>query len=142
MTLIGQDEELMKNVLRMLTELLSMLENSRKDIGRFWCLDPRRNGAEPHKPDGEWDKLFEGMMLNFADSGHPVFRASSALERGDLRNKGKGVKTIHFNGSDETIEFILRTLVSVNQLSIYGAVADLCSKISQRLIKCRETRRK
>ena len=47
MTLIGQDEELMKNVLRMLTELLSMLENSRKDIGRFWCLDPRRNGAEP-----------------------------------------------------------------------------------------------
>ena len=70
-------------------------------------------------------------MLNFADSGHPVFRASSALERGDLRSKGKGVKTIHFNGSDETIEFILRTLVSVNQLSIYGAVADLCQKLAR-----------
>ena len=47
------------------------------------------------------------MMLNFAESGHPVFRASSALERGELKSKGKGVKTIHFDGSDESIELIL-----------------------------------
>ena len=47
MTLIGQDEETKKIVLRTLSELLSMLENSRKDIGRFWCLDPWRNGTEP-----------------------------------------------------------------------------------------------
>ena len=43
---------------------------------------------------------------NFAESGHPVFRASCALERGELKSKGKGVKPIHFNGSDETIELI------------------------------------
>ena len=42
-------------------------------------------------------------MLNFAESGHPVFRGSSAWERGELKSKGKGVKTIHVNGSDETI---------------------------------------
>ena len=65
------------------------------------------------------------MMLNFAESGHPVFRATSALERGELRSKGKGKTSIHFNGSDATIELILRTIISVNQLSIYGAVADL-----------------
>ena len=35
MTLMGQDEEMKKIVLRMLSELLSTLENSRKDIGRF-----------------------------------------------------------------------------------------------------------
>ena len=40
-------------------------------------------------------------MLNFAESGHPVFRASSALKRGELKSKGKGVKSIHLNGSDE-----------------------------------------
>ena len=34
-------------VLRVLSELLSMLEKSRKDIGRFWGLDPKRNGTEP-----------------------------------------------------------------------------------------------
>ena len=60
-------------------------------------------GTHAHKPDGERDKTAEGTMLDFAESGHPVFRASSALERGELKSKGKGVKTIHFNGCDETI---------------------------------------
>ena len=68
------------------------------------------------------------MMLNFAESGHPVFRAGSASERGELKSKGKGVKSIHFNGSADTIELILRTAISVNQLSIYGAVTDLCGE--------------
>ena len=31
----------------MLSELLSMQEDSRTDIARFWGLDPRRNGTEP-----------------------------------------------------------------------------------------------
>ena len=63
------------------------------------------------------------MMLNFAESGHPVLRARSALERGELKSKGNGVKSIHFNGGDDTIELILRTIISVNQLSVYGAAA-------------------
>ena len=42
-------------------------------------------GTHAHKPDGECDKTGEGMMLNFAGSGHPVFRASSAL--GKRRNE-------------------------------------------------------
>ena len=46
MTLIGENEETKKIVLRMLSELLCMLEDSREDIGRFWCLDRKRNGAE------------------------------------------------------------------------------------------------
>ena len=40
-------------------------------------------GTHAHKPDGEWDKTAEGMMLNFAESGHPVYRATIALERGE-----------------------------------------------------------
>ena len=47
MTLIRHNEEIKKIVLRMLSELLSVLEDSRKDIGRFQGLDPRRNGTEP-----------------------------------------------------------------------------------------------
>ena len=35
MTLIGDNEEPKQIVLRMLSELLSMLEDSREDIGRF-----------------------------------------------------------------------------------------------------------
>ena len=41
------------------------------------------------------------------------------------------MKSIHFNGSDETIELILRTVISVNHLGIYGAVADLCGDLAR-----------
>ena len=71
------------------------------------------------------------MMLNFAESGHPIFRDTSALERGELRSKAKGKKSIHFNGSEENIDLILHTIISVNQLSLYGAVADLCRELSK-----------
>ena len=90
-----------------------------------WC------GTYTDKPDGEWDKTAESMMFNFAESGHPIFRATSALERGKFKSKGGGWKSIHFNGSDETVELILRTVISVNQLSIDGAVADLCREVSK-----------
>ena len=63
------------------------------------------------------------MMINFCQSGHPVFRGSSAFERGDLKSKGKEKLSIHYNGSDETVEMFLRAVIAVNQLSVYGAVA-------------------
>ena len=32
-------------------------------------------------PQGEWDRMAEKMMLEFGESGHPVFRATSPLSR-------------------------------------------------------------
>ena len=90
-----------------------------------------REEIQVNKPDGEWDKTAEGMMLNFAEGGHPVFRATGLLERGELKSKGKGAKNSHFNGSDETIDLILRTVISVNQLTVYGAVPDLCEELTR-----------
>ena len=76
-------------------------------------------------------KTAEMMMPTLhSESGHRISRATSALERGELRSKEKGNKSSHFNGSEETIELILRTIISVNQLSIYGAAADLWKELS------------
>ena len=86
------------------------------------------NATNTDKPDGSWDRMAEEMMLNFSGSCHPIFRASSAFERGESRSKGGGKKSIHFNGSHENIELLLRTVISVNQPSNYGAVADLCDE--------------
>ena len=47
-------------------------------------------GTHHHKRDEEWDKTAEGMMLNFAESGHPVFRSTGALVKGELKSKEKG----------------------------------------------------
>ena len=40
-------------------------------------------------PQGEWDKMAEKMMVILAQSGHPVFRATSPLSRGVLKSKGE-----------------------------------------------------
>ena len=80
-------------------------------------------------PQGEWDNMSERMMLEFAESGHPIFRATSPLSRGRLKSKGHGKLWIHFCADLETIEIIFRILfVSVNQLSLYGAVAEMCEE--------------
>ena len=82
-------------------------------------------GTYSDKPDGVWDTTAEDMILEFAETIHPMFLASSAPERGKLRSKGGGKKTIHFTGSEQNVELILRTVMSAKQLSIYGAVADI-----------------
>ena len=70
------------------------------------------------------------MMIKFGESGHPVFRATSPLSRGTLKSKGGGKVSIHFCADGDTIETVFRTIISVNQLSICGAVSDLCEEYS------------
>ena len=82
------------------------------------------------RPRGECDRDAESMMIKFGESGHPVFRATSPLSRGTLKCKGGGKLSIHFCAHGDTIETVFRTIISVNQLNIYGAVSDLCEEYS------------
>ena len=66
------------------------------------------------------------MLLRFTESGHPIFRATTPLSRGKLKSKGKGKVSIHFSADPDTDDTIYRIILSVNQLSIYGAVAAFC----------------
>ena len=68
------------------------------------------------------------MMLEFAESGHPIFRATSPLSRGRLKSKGHGKWSIHYCADLETIETSFRIIISVNQCSLYGAVAEMCEE--------------
>ena len=77
-------------------------------------------------PQCEWDHVAEDMLLKFAESGHPIFRATVPLSRGKCKSKGKGKVSIHFSADTDTIDTIYRIILSVNQLSIYGAVAAIC----------------
>ena len=65
------------------------------------------------------------MMIKIGEWGHPVFRATSPLSRGTLKSKGGGKLSKHFCVDGETVETVFRTIISVNQPSIYGAVSDL-----------------
>ena len=66
--------------------------------------------------------------MEFAESGCPIFRATTPLSRGQLKSKGHGKLSIHFAADQETIETIFRIIVSANQLSLYGAVAEMCEE--------------
>ena len=79
-------------------------------------------------PQGEWDKIAELMMLKFSESTHPVFRSTSPLSRGVLKSKGGGKLSILYCADFETIETVFSHNFSVNELILFGAVAEMCEE--------------
>ena len=57
-----------------------------------------------------------------------IFRATTPVSRGILKSKGRGKLSIHFTADSPTIETVFRIIISANQLSIYGAVANICEE--------------
>ena len=112
-------------------QLVSMYAN-RFSPGKWSFLGPgsekKWHSTHAYKPQGEWDRMAEKMMVTLAESGHPVFRATSPLSRGVLKSKCGGKFSIHFCADQGTIETFFRTIISVNQLSTNGAVSDLCEE--------------
>ena len=81
---------------------------------------------EENSPQGAWDYVADVMLLEFVESGHPIFRATTPLSRGNLKSKGHGKLSIHYCADQKTIETIFCIIVFANQLSLYGAVANMC----------------
>ena len=67
-------------------------------------------------------------MLHLRSSGHPVSRATSALDRGSSKSKKGGMLSVHYNGDVSTAQLSFRTVASVKQLSIFGAISDWCEE--------------
>ena len=56
------------------------------------------------------------------------FPCNDPLSRCNLKSKGHGKLSIHFTADYPTIETVFRIIVSANQLSFYGAVANMCEE--------------
>ena len=65
-------------------------------------------------PQGAWDHIADEMLLEFEESGHPIFRAATPLSRGKLKSKGHGKLSMHFTADYPTIETIFRIITSAN----------------------------
>ena len=118
----GDQKTMKKKASLMLDSFLFLRKDLEQDNGHFSVLVQRKSGIlsvqTVHKVNGtEW-----------RESGHPVFRATSPLSRGHLKSKGHGKLSIHYCADGETIETVFRTVISVNQLSLYGAVAEMCEE--------------
>ena len=70
-------------------------KNAKKfGIGQWSFIGPGSEkkwySVEEDSPQGIWDHIAEKMLLEFAESGCPIFRASTPLSRGKLKSKGHG----------------------------------------------------
>ena len=67
--------------LRILNLCRSMKEDFQNGVGHSADLDVIKNGVERTrtKPEGAWDQVAEQMMVDLSESGHLVFRGSSAF---------------------------------------------------------------
>ena len=83
---------------------------------------------EENSPQGAWDHIADEMLLEFAESGHPIFRATTLLSRRNLKSKGHGKLSIRYCADQKTIETIFRTIAFANQLSLYGQEANMCEE--------------
>ena len=100
-------------------------------IGQWSFIGPgseKKDYSSENSPQGAWDNIAEEMLLEFAESGHPTFRATTPLSRSILKSKGHGKLSIHFTADQDTVDTIYRIILSVNLLSVYGAVAVICEE--------------
>ena len=79
-------------------------------IGQWSFIGPGSEkkwySGEENRPQGAWDHIADEMLLEFAESGHPIFRTTTPLSSGTLKSKGHGKLSIHFTADYPTIETI------------------------------------
>ena len=66
-----------------------------------------------NSPQGAWNNIAEQMLLEFAENGHPTFRATTPLCRGALKSKGRGKLSLHFAADQDSS-------VSTEQWQLYA----------------------
>ena len=96
-------------------------------IGQWFFIGP---GSEKkwYPSENSPQHVAEEMLLLFEESGHPIFRSTTPLSRGQLKSKGKGKVSIHFTADQDTVDTIYRIILSVSQFSVYRAVAAVCEE--------------
>ena len=113
--------QMKNNVWHMLKSYLCVQGSLVQDNGHSFSpgSEKKWHSLKEDSPQGICDNIAEKMLIEFAESGCPTFRATTPLSRGQLRSKGHGKLSIHFAATQETIETIFRIIVSATHLSLY-----------------------
>ena len=95
-----------KNVWQLPNSYLCTQEDLEKDNdGPLLVLVLRESGTVSVKTvQKESVTIVLRMLLEFAESGCSIFRATTPVSRGQLKSKGRGKLSIHFAADQETIE--------------------------------------
>ena len=121
MTSYGELKTMNRNVLPMPHLCLYLQKDFQLDVGHSSDLDQEQSGicrpTSRERPQGEWDRVAELMMIKFRESGHPVFRATSPFSRRTLKSKGGGAQSFLSisSVSTEQSQMCVRNTVLVKQ---------------------------
>ena len=98
MTFPVTTKSMKKNVWQMLRS--SPYYAKKFGIGQWSFIGPGSEkkcySMEENSPQGIWDHIAEKMLVEFAESGCPIFRATTPLSRCKLKSKGHGKLSIHY----------------------------------------------
>ena len=100
------------------------LANAKVVSGQWSFIGPGSEkkwySTEENSPQGIWDHIAENMLLEFAESTCPIFRATTPLSRCLLKSKGHGKLSIHFTADYPTIDTVFRIIISATRS--YGTI--------------------
>ena len=100
-------------------------------IGQWSFIGPssekERYSMEENSPQGIWDHIEDKMLLEFAESGCPIFRTTTPFSRCNLKSKGHGKLSIHYCADQATIETIFRIIV-LSISSVFTEQLQTCVK--------------
>ena len=90
-------------------------------IGQWSFIGPgseKKWYPSENSPQGAWDHIAEDMLLEFAESGHPIFRATTPLSRCSLKSKGRG-SCLYISPliKIQLIQFIASFFLSISSVS-------------------------
>ena len=95
----------------------------RLGIGQWSFIGPdsekKWSSGEENSPQGAWDNIAEQILLEFAESGHPIFRATTPLSRCILKSKGRGrgCRYTSLQMRTQLIQFISLFFLSISSVS-------------------------
>ena len=106
-----------------LSAKLVSIHAKRFSPGRWSFLGPGSEkkwySSHDSKPQREWDRVAELMMLKFGESKNPVLRSTSPLSRGKLKSKRGGKMSKHF--CVQLFLLISRVLTEQSQICVKNA---------------------
>ena len=126
-TVWGAEGNEMKNDVKIIRKRVE--EYARMFLRGQWSFlgpgsEQKWHATDNSKPNGCSEK-----NTKFTKILSPNIPSYQCFGRGHLRSKAGGWTTAHFTASDDNGKLLLRMVMSVNQLNLYGAVADLIKEL-------------
>ena len=102
-------------------------------VGQWSFIGPGSGYSSENSPQGALDNIAEEMLLEFAESGHPTFRATTSLSRSQLKSKGHfgkiKAKVLLQNGNSKSHQILWQQYIErIASFSPESKVSGLCQE--------------